>query len=230
MSAAPETTTTTTTATPKFPPGSVTVLFILGGPGAGKGTQSAALVRDYGFVHLSAGDLLRAEQDRPGSRYGDLIRTHIREGKIVPMEITVALLAGAMEAEVEKRKEKQQKGEEASAAPARFLIDGFPRKMDQAEFFERTVARSAATVFLRCSEPVMRERLLRRGATSGRADDNADSIVKRFRTFEEQSFPVVEAYRREGKVVAVEAGEGGVEEVYARVREGIAGLDILPAK
>lgn len=70
-------------ATPVFDPAKVTVIYVLGGPGAGKGTQCANLVRDYGFVHLSAGDLLRAEQNRAGSEYGELIKTYIREGKIV---------------------------------------------------------------------------------------------------------------------------------------------------
>lgn len=61
----------------------VSVIFVLGGPGVGKGTQCANMVKDYGFVHLSAGDLLRAEQERPGSEFGDLIKGYIKDGKIV---------------------------------------------------------------------------------------------------------------------------------------------------
>ncbi|OAX78370.1 hypothetical protein ACJ72_07322 [Emergomyces africanus] len=101
-----------TNTTPKFSPDDVTVIFVLGGPGSGKGTQSANLVRDYGFTHLSAGDLLRAEQQRAGSQYGDLIRHHIREGIIVPMEITVALLSNAMSETVEEKKKKKKREEE----------------------------------------------------------------------------------------------------------------------
>src|SRR3954471_19853807 len=78
--------------TPTFSASDVTVVFVLGGPGAGKGTQCANLGRDYGFTHLSAGDLLRAEQDRPGSQFGELIKDCIRNGDIVPMEVTVQLL------------------------------------------------------------------------------------------------------------------------------------------
>lgn len=98
---------------PTFDPSSVSVIFVLGGPGAGKGTQCAFLVRDYGFTHLSAGDLLRAEQDRPNSQFGSMIRETIREGRIVPMEVTVQLLENAME---EVIREKEGKG--------KFLIDG----------------------------------------------------------------------------------------------------------
>ncbi|EDN09243.1 uridylate kinase [Histoplasma capsulatum] len=233
-----------TNTTPKFSPDAIIVVFVLGGPGSGKGTQSANLVRDYGFTHLSAGDLLRAEQQRAGSQYGDLIRHHIREGIIVPMEITVALLSNAMAETLERKRalrrqqqqqqqqqqQKQQEEEEEEetpsssvandSRPARFLIDGFPRKMDQATFFEETVCPSAATIFLRCPEDVMLERLLKRGKTSGRDDDNIESIRKRFRVFEETSMPVIHHYEKEGKVVSVEA-VGTMEDVYARIREGV---------
>src|SRR5881398_1075765 len=83
-------------------PDKVTVIFVLGGPGAGKGTQCAKLVADYGFKHLSAGDLLREEQDRPGSEFGEMIKAYIKEGTIVPMEVTVQLLENAMKHSIEK--------------------------------------------------------------------------------------------------------------------------------
>ena len=116
-----------------------------GGPGVGKGTQCAKLVAERGFVHLSAGDLLRAEQQRKDSDYGDLIRTCIREGNIVPMEVTIALLENAMRAH-------------CSQNERRFLIDGFPRKMDQAIKFEQDVCRSRVVIFFECSQPTMMKR------------------------------------------------------------------------
>lgn len=97
-------------STPTFSPDKTSVIYVLGGPGAGKGTQCANLVRDYGFTHLSAGDLLRAEQDREGSEFGSMIKEYIAEGKIVPMEVTVQLLENAMMDHEEGR--------------GRFLIDG----------------------------------------------------------------------------------------------------------
>ena len=97
---------------PIWSPEEVTVIFVLGGPGAGKGTQCAYLVSDYGFKHLSAGDLLREEQDRPGSEFGEMIKTYIKEGTIVPMEVTIQLLENAMKATMEKEKKSL------------FLIDG----------------------------------------------------------------------------------------------------------
>ncbi|OJJ42981.1 hypothetical protein ASPZODRAFT_136854 [Penicilliopsis zonata CBS 506.65] len=206
----------------RFSPSEVTVVFVLGGPGSGKGTQSTNLVRDYGFIHLSAGDLLRAEQNREGSEYGDLIRTYIREGKIVPMEITVALLSNSMADAISTASSSS-----SSAAKARFLVDGFPRKLDQAVFFEKTVCPSEFTLFLTCPEEVMEKRLLKRGETSGRDDDNAESIRKRFRTFVETSMPVVDAFREQDKVVSVEA-TGSVDEVYERIREGLKTKGLHP--
>jgi UMP-CMP kinase len=181
--------------TPVFSADDVTVLFVLGGPGAGKGTQCSRLVAAYGFTHLSAGDLLRAEQDRPGSEYGELIKDYIKNGEIVPMEVTIVLLENAM------REAMAQK----PAAKGKFLIDGFPRKFDQAVKFEEAVCPAKFVLFYDCDEAEMERRLLERGKTSGRADDNADSIRKRFRTFVETSMPVVEYYEKQDRVARIRA-------------------------
>lgn len=111
------------------------------------------------------------------------------------MEVTVKLLENAM---VDALKAK-------GATKGRFLIDGFPRKLDQAYKFEDTVCPAKLVLFFDCPEKVMEERLLERGKTSGRADDNAESIRKRFRVFVETSMPVVDYYEKQGKVVKVEA-------------------------
>jgi len=201
---------------PVFNPKDVTVLFVLGGPGAGKGTQCANLVRDYNFTHLSAGDLLRAEQTRPGSQFGSLINDYIKEGKIVPMEVTVQLLENAMTEVVSKTQESTGK------KTGKFLIDGFPRKMDQAVKFEETVCPARFVLFFDCPEEEMQKRLLKRGETSGRADDNAESIKKRFRTFVETSMPVVDYFEKDGKVVKILATKGP-DDVYEDVKKCIAG-------
>ncbi|GAA5797457.1 adenylate kinase-domain-containing protein [Helicostylum pulchrum] len=194
-----------TKAIPAFSPEEVTVVFVLGGPGAGKGTQCENLTKDYGFVHLSAGDLLRAEQKREGSKYGELINNYIREGLIVPMEVTIALLEQAMNEAIAQGKEK------------RFLIDGFPRKMDQAVKFEEVVVPSKLVLFFECPEEVMLKRLLKRGESSGRVDDNIESIKKRFRVFIETSMPVIEAFEKDNKVKKISCDQP-VEQVYQGVK------------
>ena len=197
-------------STPAFSPSDVTVIFVLGGPGAGKGTQCAKLVSQYGFTHLSAGDLLRAEQDRPGSQFGDLIRDYIKNGQIVPMEVTVQLLENAMTDALHKS--GSQKG--------RFLVDGFPRKLDQAHKFEEAVCPAKMVLFFDCPEDVMQSRLLERGKTSGRSDDNAESIKKRFKTFIETSMPVVDYYSKDAKVVKIDA-TSSPDQVFIKTQDGL---------
>ncbi|ORX39190.1 adenylate kinase-domain-containing protein [Kockovaella imperatae] len=201
----------------------VTVIFVLGGPGAGKGTQCENLVRDYGFKHLSAGDLLRAEQTREGSEYGDMIKQCIVEGQIVPMEVTVKLLENAMRDTLAKPPSVSSELSSAwEGGKGRFLIDGFPRKMDQAIKFDEAVCQSSFVLFIATTEEVMLERLLERGKTSGRSDDNEESIKKRFKTFEETSMPVVDYYRSKDKVVEASIDSSPpVQEVYQAVRAAI---------
>ncbi|KAI7902795.1 adenylate kinase-domain-containing protein [Cokeromyces recurvatus] len=195
------------TATTTFDPKEVTVIFVLGGgPGAGKGTQCENIKRDYDFVHLSAGDLLREEQKREGSKYGELIQHYLREGLIVPMEVTIALLENAMKEAMEKEKK------------TRFLIDGFPRKMDQADKFEETVVESKFVLYFSCTEETLLNRLMKRSATSGRIDDNIESIKKRFQVFKDTSYPVIEAFEKKNKVRQINA-EQSIEEVYKDVKK-----------
>ncbi|KAI0027419.1 UMP-CMP kinase [Vararia minispora EC-137] len=218
---------------PAFDSANVTVVFVLGGPGAGKGTQCARLVDSFDFCHLSAGDLLRAEQDRPGSDYGHLIRTCIREGTIVPMHVTVKLLENAMRAALADRGAAEVHRAAWAAGRGRFLIDGFPRKMDQADMFEQDVCESSLVIFYTTTEDVMLRRLLKRGETSGREDDNVESIKKRFGppvstprsfhsshaarravTYQEQTMPVIDHYRTRGKVAEIDSSPT-VDDVHA---------------
>jgi len=208
---------------PIFNSKKVTVIFVLGGPGAGKGTQCARLVDDFNFAHLSAGNLLRAEQNREGSQYGDLIQTYIREGIIVPMEVTMKLLENAMQVTLKER----TTGDGWQDGCGRFLIDGFPRKMDQAIGFDEQVCLSSLVIYFATAEEVMLNRLLERGKTSGREDDNTESIKKRFRTYKIDTMPVIEHYFAQGKVAEIDSS-GSVEDVYKSTSVVIK--DVLKSK
>ncbi|KAI0792940.1 UMP-CMP kinase [Abortiporus biennis] len=224
-------------SSPAFDREKVTVLFVLGGPGAGtsssiplcqftsiahncitgKGTQCANLVKDFGFCHLSAGDLLRAEQNRPGSTYGDMIRTYIKEGQIVPKEVTIKLLENAMREALQEGRE----GEGWQNGHGRFLIDGFPRKMDQALKFDETVVEARTVLFFSTTEDEMLKRLLERAKTSGREDDNEESIRKRFRVYKEETMPVIEHYSKDQKVVTIDAS-ASIEEVHEKAKAAVS--------
>ncbi|KAG9390220.1 Adenylate kinase/UMP-CMP kinase [Carpediemonas membranifera] len=178
------------------------VIFVLGGPGSGKGTQSAFLVKRFPEIcHLSAGDLLREEVADKNSELGEEISYMIKNGLIVRAEVTVKLLQNAMAKNPEKKL---------------FLIDGFPRAIEQAECFEKMVGTCKFVLFLDVPEDVMRDRLLERGKTSGRTDDNVESIIKRFRTYRETTMPVIELYRE--RVVTVR-GDRTPEEVSAELED-----------
>lgn len=182
------------------------IVFVLGGPGAGKGTQCKLISDEFNFVHLSAGDLLREERQRPGSEYGELIESYIREGQIVPVAITCSLLKRAMEGHGWEN--------------GKYLIDGFPRNMDNLEGWKKAMdglVEEQFCLFLDCPESVMEERLLVRGATSGRSDDNLNSIRKRFKTFIESTMPIVESFKVQGKLRVVPTDQS-VQSVWEAIR------------
>jgi UMP-CMP kinase len=178
-------------------------VFVLGPPGSGKGTQCSRIQANLGFIHLSAGDLLRAERQRKGSEFGELIETHIRNGSIVPVEITCKLLENAMLAT----------GDSAKG----FLIDGFPRNQDNLNGWQREMADKVKVHFiLYLSAPidVCVQRCLTRG--QGRTDDNEESIQKRIVTYNEQTFPIIQHYEKINMVREIN-GEKSADEVYAEV-------------
>lgn len=182
------------------------VVFVLGAPGAGKGTQCSKIVEKFGFIHLSAGDLLREERNTPGSQYGELIENHIRNGTIVPVKITCSLLEEAM-----KQSDKN-----------RFLIDGFPRNKDNLDGWNEEMADKAKVLFILfidCSEEACIERCLKRGAAgSGRSDDNVESLKKRFHTFHHDTMPIVNHYSEKGMVLEVDGGKDP-ETVFQAIQE-----------
>lgn len=177
------------------------VVFVLGGPGSGKGTNCTRIQSDFGYVHLSAGDLLREER-KSGSELADMINKYIVEGKIVPAEVTVNLLRQAME----------------KSGSTKFLVDGFPRDIDNLRCWEENAKDVDVQflLFLDCPHDVMTARLLERGKTSGRSDDNEESIKKRLKTYEESTRPIIEYFASISKMRSVDSNRDP-EEVFSDV-------------
>jgi adenylate kinase len=181
------------------------VVFVLGGPGAGKGTQSERIVRDYGFTHFSVGDLLR-EEKKSGSETAKLIDEYIAEGKLVPAKIPVGLVKKAME--------------KAGWTDNYYLVDGFPRNLENLEAWESVfngIVDVKFTLFYECSFETMEARILERSKISGRSDDNPESLKKRFVTYDNETRPVVEFFTQKGVIRKINA-ERNVDEVYADTR------------
>jgi len=184
--------------------GKPNVIFVLGGPGAGKGTQCAKIVEQFQHVHLSAGDLLRAERASPGSQYGEEIEGHITNGTIVPVEITCSLLQRAM----------------TESDANNFLIDGFPRNEDNLQGWNRVMGEKVnlqCVLFFQCSQEICTQRCLGRGAAgSGRTDDNEESLRKRFVTYEQATMPIIRLFQESDLVKTLDATKSP-EEVYKEV-------------
>lgn len=170
------------------------VVFVLGGPGAGKGTQCARIVKEYGYVHLSAGDLLRAERSKGGA-LGNMISDYIKEGKIIPVEITIRLIKQAMD-------------ENVAAGRSKFLIDGFPRNEDNLDGWNKMMTGQVNfkfVLFMDCSAEIMEKRLL--GRNEGRADDNIESIRKRFKTYVDSTMPIIQRFEKDSAVRRIDAAK-----------------------
>ncbi|KAL9179751.1 hypothetical protein ACHAXT_007721 [Thalassiosira profunda] len=179
------------------------VVFILGGPGAGKGTQSERIVDTYKCVHLSVGDLLRAGAEKPDYPHADLVKETLIKGKIVPVELSLGLLRIAMD---EKADEK-----DAEYGSRLFLVDGFPRNFDNVQgWMEHMPSYTAVlgALVYNCPIEVLEQRIMARAETSGRSDDNLDSARRRFKTFHEQTEPVVHALERVEDMQAEKNAEG----------------------
>ncbi|GKV17615.1 hypothetical protein SLEP1_g28096 [Rubroshorea leprosula] len=183
------------------------ITFVLGGPGSGKGTQCEKIVETFGFRHLSAGDLLRREIASK-SKDGSMILNIIKDGKIVPSEVTVKLIQREME----------------SSDNHKFLIDGFPRSEENRIAFERIIgAEPNIVVFFDCPVEEMVKRVLNRN--QGRVDDNIDTIRKRLKVFEALSLPVINYYSQKGKLYTINA-VGTEDEIFEQVRPIFATLKV----
>lgn len=167
------------------------VVFVLGGPGAGKGTQSSFLEENFPVAHFSVGELLREEQKKKDSPHRALIEEALVSGNIVPVEISLSLLRQAM----------QEKADSEFGDQCIFLVDGFPRNHDNLSGWcrfmtgssdDKAIADLWGVLVYQCPEKVLEKRILERAKESGRSDDNLESVRKRFKTFQDQTQPIID--------------------------------------
>eukprot|EP00798_Chlamydomonas_sp_ICE-L_P008765 gene8765-33629_t len=176
-----------------------TVVFVLGAPGSGKGTQCAKIVERYGWTHLSTGDLLRAEvaaETDLGKEAADIMKT----GQMVPTSMVLDLISKAM----------------ATNGGTQFLVDGFPRTLDQLHDFEAKVQACEGVLVFTIPDDVAVSRLVARGESSGRADDNETTILARLSVFKSESQAVIDALAESGRVAQIDA-QAAPDEVFESV-------------
>jgi adenylate kinase len=183
-------------------------IVLFGPPGSGKGTQAEKIINKYKLLHLSTGDLLRAEIASK-TDLGLKAKSIMDKGELVPDEVVVGM--------IEKRISAEKK-------PNGFIFDGFPRTVAQAEALDTVLAKKNTSIILMISLDVKRQelinRLLKRGKEQGRSDDNLQTIENRIKVYEDQTTPVMNYYDQQGKARYVD-GMGSIEEIFERIKKVI---------
>ncbi|TFF40850.1 adenylate kinase [Mucilaginibacter psychrotolerans] len=177
-------------------------LVLFGPPGAGKGTQSQKLIEKFGLIHLSTGDLLRAEKAQ-GTELGLEAKKLMDEGKLVPDAVVIGMISNKLDAN------KDAKG---------FIFDGFPRTVAQAEALDDLLSSKESAISgmiaLQVTDEELEHRLLLRGESSGRPDDaNLEVIRKRIKVYNDETAPVAGFYQSQNKYTSIN-GIGTVEEIF----------------
>ena len=183
-------------------------LVLFGPPGAGKGTQAEFLVEKYSLVHISTGDVFRANI-KNGTPLGKEAESYIKKGALVPDEITIGMLEAVVE--------------ENLATAKGFIFDGFPRTQAQGEALDAFLAKKGLAVSgmlaLEVEDEVLVGRLLERGKTSGRADDADESVIRaRIAEYYEKTNVLKDFYSAQGKYHGVD-GVGSIPEIAGRLSE-----------
>ena len=187
-------------------------IVLFGKPGAGKGTQAEFLKKKYNLVHLSTGDIFRFNI-KNDTELGKLAKTYMDKGDLVPDAVTIQML----ESEVDKNRDV-----------AGFLFDGFPRTIAQAKaldlFLTGKNQEITATVALEADDNILVARLLERGKTSGRPDDQDEAKIRnRYDEYNQKTAPLMDFYKAQDKFHAVD-GIGSIEEVTERLEAVINSL------
>ena len=184
-------------------------IVIFGAPGSGKGTQSERIVEKYGLDHISTGDVLRGEI-KAGTELGKKAQALIDNGQLIPDELMVSILAAKFDGFT------QSKG---------VIFDGFPRTIAQAEALKVMLAERGqevtAMIELDVPEEELMTRLLLRGQASGRADDNEETIKKRLVVYHDQTAPLKDWYKADGKHCYIN-GLGELDRIFADI---VAAID-----
>lgn len=184
-------------------------IVIFGAPGSGKGTQSDKIIAEFGVAHISTGDVLRAEI-KAGSELGQTAAKYINDGKLVPDSLIIDMLAQTLDT----------LGKDVPGV----IFDGFPRTIAQAEALDEMLSdrgeKVSTVIGLEVEDAELIQRIIARGKTSGRADDNEETAKKRLNTYYAQTLPLKDFYMAQGKYARIN-GMGDIDDIYAEISKAI---------
>lgn len=180
-------------------------IIIFGAPGSGKGTQSERITEKYNLLHISTGDMLRAEIAAK-TELGELANSYISKGQLLPDQVIIDMLA--------------KKLTDTAAGRKGVIFDGFPRTVAQAEALDVLLKKNNQDVSIMLELDVEKEelitRLLKRGQETGRSDDNLEVIQNRLEVYHSQTTPVMDYYKVAGKYTHIK-GTGSIDEIFGRI-------------
>ena len=206
-------------------------IVLLGAPGAGKGSQADKIIRDYGVEHISTGDVFR-ENIKMGTTLGKQVSSYVENGLLVPDEVVISLMLNKLENNV------YEKG---------FVLDGFPRTIQQAKELSKNVALDGVLNIHVDDETVVERISGRRVCSCGRTyhtstyssdvcescgkklivrkDDTEETVLKRLKVYKQQTMPLIKYYDEKGLLFNI-IGAGTVEDTYARVKKVLEGFKL----
>lgn len=186
-------------------------IILFGPPGSGKGTQAVKLAEELNLCHVSTGDLLRSEK-AAGTKLGLEAKGYMDKGELVPDSVVIGMIGNKLD--------------ELASKVDGFIFDGFPRTAPQAEaldaLLEEKKTKIAKVLALEVTEEEIVKRILARGATSGRADDNDEATIRnRFQVYLNQTAPLAQYYEAQDKFVSIK-GEGSIDDIFGALKQVVA--------
>jgi len=182
-------------------------LIISGAPGSGKGTQSDLIVANFRLKHLSTGDMLRAEI-AAGTPLGKQVEKLVSSGAYVPDQLMIDIISNAI-----SQVDNSYNG---------LILDGFPRTAEQAqaleEIFEKMGKKISIFLDIHVEEQELIDRLLKRGQTQGRKDDNLETIRERLKVYNAKTQPITDFYKKKQIYHRIE-GIGTIDEIYSKIED-----------
>ena len=186
------------------------IIFVMGGPGAGKGTQCARLVKEFGFATFSTGDLLRGVVKEKKAEGWQQLESDMKEGKLISSERVLFYLKDAI----------------SKSANKKILVDGYPRNQENMDVWDKVMKDAVdvkAALFFDCPAEEMKKRIL--GRNQGRADDNEKCIINRINVFDKETRPLAPIFEKQGILIRIDCNRT-IDQIFEDIKKKLIELKL----